>query len=64
MDSKAVKHQGFVVTSYFDAIQNKVTAGTSSTTAMKGSAEITSLTRILIPNSIAKRIGLKTQFLS
>ena len=36
---KAVKHQGFVGTSYFDAIQNTVTSGRSSTTAMKDSTE-------------------------
>jgi len=35
----AVKHQGFVGTSYFDAIQNSVTSGTSSTVAMKNSTE-------------------------
>jgi isocitrate lyase len=36
---KAVKHQGFVGTSYFDAVQNTVTSGKSSTTAMKDSTE-------------------------
>ncbi|MEM6685868.1 MAG: isocitrate lyase, partial [Bacteroidota bacterium] len=36
----AVKHQGFVGTSYFDAVQNTVTAGASSTVAMKGSTEV------------------------
>lgn len=36
---KAVKHQAFVGTGYFDAVQNVVTAGTSSTTALKGSTE-------------------------
>lgn len=36
----AVKHQGFVGTSYFDAIQNTVTAGASSTVAMKDSTEV------------------------
>jgi isocitrate lyase len=35
----AVKHQGFVGTTYFDAIQNSVTSGTSSTVAMKNSTE-------------------------
>ncbi|NRA91421.1 MAG: isocitrate lyase [Psychroserpens sp.] len=35
----AVKHQGFVGTAYFDAIQNTVTAGKSSTVAMKDSTE-------------------------
>ena len=36
---RAVKHQAFVGTSYFDAIQNTVTAGKSSTVAMAGSTE-------------------------
>ncbi|PCH75739.1 MAG: isocitrate lyase [Flavobacteriaceae bacterium] len=35
----AVKHQGFVGTTYFDAVQNTVTAGKSSTVAMKDSTE-------------------------
>ncbi len=36
---KAVKHQAFVGTGYFDAVQNAVTAGQSSTVALKGSTE-------------------------
>lgn len=36
---KAVKHQAFVGTGYFDAVQNIVTGGTASTTALKGSTE-------------------------
>ncbi|MEM6359591.1 MAG: isocitrate lyase [Bacteroidota bacterium] len=36
---KAVKHQAFVGTGYFDAVQNTVQQGTSSTTAMSGSTE-------------------------
>ncbi len=36
---KAVKHQSFVGTTYFDAVQNTVTAGKSSTVAMKDSTE-------------------------
>lgn len=35
----AVKHQGFVGTTYFDAIQNTVTSGKASTVAMKDSTE-------------------------
>ena len=38
-DYQAVKHQTFVGTSYFDAVQQAVTGGTSSTTAMAGSTE-------------------------
>ncbi|WP_409024955.1 isocitrate lyase [Flectobacillus longus] len=36
---KAVKHQAFVGTGYFDAIQNTVTGGLASTGALKGSTE-------------------------
>jgi isocitrate lyase len=36
---KAVKHQGFVGTGYFDALQNTITGGANSTTAMAGSTE-------------------------
>lgn len=36
---KAVKHQTFVGTQYFDSIQNIVQGGLSSTTAMNGSTE-------------------------
>ncbi|HET8860855.1 isocitrate lyase [Marivirga sp.] len=36
---KAVKHQAFVGTGYFDAVQNAVMQGKSSTTALKGSTE-------------------------
>jgi isocitrate lyase len=37
---KAVKHQAFVGTTYFDAVQNSITAGTSSMVAMKDSTEV------------------------
>ncbi len=36
---KAVKHQAFVGTGYFDAVQNVVQQGQSSTTALAGSTE-------------------------
>jgi len=36
---KAVKHQSFVGTGYFDAVQNVVQQGNSSTTALAGSTE-------------------------
>ncbi|GIV32708.1 MAG: isocitrate lyase [Chitinophagales bacterium] len=36
---KAVKHQSFVGTEYFDAVQNTIQQGQSSTTAMEGSTE-------------------------
>ncbi len=37
---KAVKHQSFVGTTYFDAVQNSVTNGTAATVAMKDSTEV------------------------
>ncbi|GAB5492561.1 MAG: isocitrate lyase [Phototrophicaceae bacterium] len=40
MGYKAVKHQAFVGTAYFDAVQNIVTAGKASTTAMGDSTEV------------------------
>jgi isocitrate lyase len=40
---RAIKHQSFVGTSYFDDLQNTVTTGKSSTTAMKDSTEATQL---------------------
>lgn len=36
---RAVKHQNFVGTTYFDEVQNAVTAGLASTVAMKNSTE-------------------------
>ena len=36
---RAVKHQSFVGTSYFDQIQTEVTSGNASTTALAGSTE-------------------------
>ena len=36
---RAVKHQSFVGTGYFDAVQKTVTGGSASTTAMDGSTE-------------------------
>jgi isocitrate lyase len=36
---RAVKHQAFVGTGYFDALQNVITGGTSATVALKGSTE-------------------------
>ncbi|MEM6299862.1 MAG: hypothetical protein AAF740_14325, partial [Bacteroidota bacterium] len=36
---KAIKHQSFVGTGYFDAVQNTVQQGKSSTVAMAGSTE-------------------------
>ena len=36
---EAVKHQRFVGTGYFDAVQKVITSGTASTTALEGSTE-------------------------
>jgi isocitrate lyase len=36
---EAVKHQRFVGTGYFDSVQQVITSGTASTTALKGSTE-------------------------
>ena len=36
---RAAKHQSFVGAGYFDAVQNTVMGGVSSTTAMDGSTE-------------------------
>jgi isocitrate lyase len=36
---RATKHQAFVGTGYFDAVQTVITAGQSSTTALTGSTE-------------------------
>jgi isocitrate lyase len=42
---EAVKHQRFVGTGYFDAIQQAVTSGTSSTMALEGSTEVAQFAR-------------------
>ena len=42
---KAVKHQSFVGTSYFDAVQNTVAGGESSTAALKESTEAAQFNR-------------------
>jgi len=36
---RATKHQSFVGAGYFDAVQNTIMSGLSSTTAMNGSTE-------------------------
>jgi isocitrate lyase len=36
---RAIKHQAFVGTGYFDHVQNTITGGSASTTALKGSTE-------------------------
>jgi isocitrate/methylisocitrate lyase len=41
----ALKHQQFVGTGYFDAVQEAVTGGTSSTVALEGSTEVAQFVR-------------------
>lgn len=41
---KAVKHQSFVGTGYFDEVQNVITSGTASTKALEGSTEVEQFT--------------------
>jgi isocitrate lyase len=48
-DYEAVKHQRFVGTGYFDAVQQVITSGTASTTAMKGSTEAEQFNQAKLP---------------
>ena len=43
---EAVKHQRFVGTGYFDAVQQVITSGTASTTALEGSTETAQFTDV------------------
>lgn len=43
---KAVKHQSFVGTGYFDVVQNIITSGTASTKALEGSTETEQFTTL------------------
>ena len=45
----AVKHQRFVGTGYFDAVQNVISSGTASTTALAGSTETEQFHDLPIP---------------
>ncbi len=45
----AVKHQRFVGTGYFDAVQNVITSGTASTTALSGSTEAAQFHDLSLP---------------
>ena len=46
---EAVKHQRFVGTGYFDAVQQVITNGTASTTALEGSTEEAQFTGVIDP---------------
>ncbi len=47
----AVKHQRFVGTGYFDAVQNVISSGTASTTALAGSTEAEQFQDLPIPQN-------------
>jgi hypothetical protein len=46
---EAVKHQRFVGTGYFDAVQQVITSGAASTMALEGSTEEAQFTGIIHP---------------
>ena len=54
----AVKHQGFVGTGYFDAVQNTVMAGQTSTVALKGSTEEAQFQSECLYHNFLKTIGI------
>jgi isocitrate lyase len=47
---RATKHQAFVGTGYFDAVQNAISAGAHSTGAMAGSTETEQFTTVAKPS--------------
>ncbi len=47
----AVKHQRFVGTGYFDAVQNVISSGTASTTALAGSTEAEQFHHLPLPKA-------------
>jgi isocitrate lyase len=51
----AVKHQRFVGTGYFDAVQNVISSGTASTTALAGSTEAEQFHDLPIPPQPARQ---------
>lgn len=50
---EAVKHQQFVGTGYFDAVQNAITSGKASTIALAGSTEAAQFHRKPVPEPVA-----------
>jgi isocitrate lyase len=50
----AVKHQRFVGTGYFDAVQNVISSGTASTTALAGSTETEQFHEMPLPPSTSQ----------
>jgi isocitrate lyase len=51
----AVKHQRFVGTGYFDAVQNVISSGTASTTALAGSTEAEQFHNMPLPRVSVRR---------
>jgi isocitrate lyase len=56
----AVKHQRFVGTGYFDAVQNVITSGTASTTALAGSTETEQFSDIALQPAKSLRLASAT----
>jgi isocitrate lyase len=50
---RAVKHQAFVGTGYFDAVAQAISSGTSSTTALSGSTEEEQFTKVAAAPTIS-----------
>ena len=50
----AVKHQRFVGTGYFDAVQNVISSGTASTTALAGSTEADQFHEVPLPPPVVR----------
>ena len=50
----AVKHQRFVGTGYFDAVQNVISSGTASTTALAGSTEAEQFHEVPLPPPVVR----------
>jgi isocitrate lyase len=51
---EAAKHQRFVGTGYFDAVQQAITSGKASTTALEGSTEAAQFHAAPVPKSSEK----------
>jgi len=51
---RAVKHQGFVGTGYFDAVAQAISGGTSSTTALSGSTEEAQFSEVTLPGTAVR----------
>ena len=54
---RAVKHQAFVGTGYFDAVAQAISGGTSSTTALAGSTEEEQFSESVAQQAAVRRLG-------